>query len=135
MRITADTNILVRIIVRDDVAQAEAALDLLEKAEMVFIPLPCLCEFAWILDATYRLPREMIARSLRGIAGRANVAVERTEVTAGLRVLDAGGDFADGAIAAAGALMGAGTFVSFDRKAVAHIKAAGMSAELARAST
>ena len=48
---------------------------------------------------------------------------------AGLRVLDAGGDFADGVIAAAGAGMGAETFVSFDCRAVARVKEIGIPAK------
>ncbi len=128
MRITADTNILVRIIVRDDAVQAQAALDLVEAAEAVFIPLPCLCEFAWVLDSVYGLPRGKIAQSIRGIASRGNVVFDETSVAAGLRLLDAGGDFADGAIASAGASMGADVFVSFDRKAVARLDGIGIAA-------
>lgn len=131
MRLTADTNLLARIIVRDDIAQAETALNLLEAADAVFIPLPCLCEFVWVLGSTYGLPHDGIAQSIRRIIDRANVFVDGTAVAAGLRLLDAGGDFADGAIAAAGAAMGADIFVSFDRKAVARIEAIGMRAELA----
>ena len=121
MKITADTNVLVRVIVRDDIEQAEAALDLLEAADTVFLPLPALCEFVWVLGGAFGLPRERIAASIRGMISRATVIVDRVAVEAGLRVLDAGGDFADGVIAAAGAGMGADTFVSFDRKAIARV--------------
>jgi predicted nucleic-acid-binding protein len=129
MKVTADTNVLVRIIIRDDVSQAETALNLLESADAVFLPLPCLCEFVWVLDSAYGLPREMIARSIRGVVDRANVSVDSVAVTVGLRVLEGGGDFADGVIAAAGASMGGETFVSFDRKAVARLDEIGMSAK------
>jgi len=130
MRITADTNILVRVIVLDDLAQARTALDILARAETVFLPLPCLCEFAWVLERTYGLSRQDIAASLRQIIQRGNVETDAQAVDAGLRVLDAGGDFADGVIASVGAQSGADKFVSFDRKAVARVKAIGMSAEL-----
>lgn len=128
MRITADTNILVRMIVRDDVAQAETALNVLESADAVFVPLPCICEFVWVLDSVYALPRDKVANSIRAIVLRANIVVDRAAVSAGLRLLDSGGDFADGVIASAGMAMGAETFVSFDRKAVIRLNKLGIAA-------
>lgn len=131
MRITADTNILVRVIVRDDVRQAQTALRILAGADAVFLPLPCRCEFAWVLERTFGLSKRDIASSLREIVQRANVETDTHAVEMGLRVLEAGGDFADGAIVSAGARMGADNFVSFDCKAVACLKTLGMPAELA----
>jgi predicted nucleic acid-binding protein len=49
MKITVDTNILVRAVVRDDEEQAEAASTLLKDAEIIAVSLPCLCEFVWVL--------------------------------------------------------------------------------------
>ena len=54
-------------------------------------------------------------------------------VEAGLAMLDAGGDFADGVIAYEGRWLGAETFVSFDRKAVEMLAAQGVPARLALA--
>jgi predicted nucleic-acid-binding protein len=45
-------------------------------------------------------------------------------------MLDAGGDFADGAIAYEGRWLGGETFVSFDRKAVEMLKAQGVAARV-----
>lgn len=44
---------------------------------------------------------------------------------AGLAVLDAGGDFADGVIAYEGTWLGGDIFVSFDKKAVALLSIQG----------
>jgi hypothetical protein len=44
--------------------------------------------------------------------------------------LNAGGDFADGAIAYEGSWLGAETFVSFDKRAVERLKAQRVSARL-----
>jgi len=44
--------------------------------------------------------------------------VNRPAAEAGLSLLEAGGDFADGVIAYEGRWLGADTFVSFDKKAV-----------------
>ncbi len=56
--------------------------------------------------------------------------VNRPAVEAGLSVLEAGGDFADGVIAYEGNWLGGETFVSFDKKAVALLTAQGQSARL-----
>ena len=49
---------------------------------------------------------------------------------AGLAVLNAGGDFADGLIAYEGKWLGGETFVSFDKQAVALISKQGYAARL-----
>ena len=51
-------------------------------------------------------------------------------VEAGLAVLEAGGDFADGLIAYEGKFLGGDTFVSFDRKAVALLTKHGHTARV-----
>lgn len=85
MKVTVDTNVLVRAVVQDEPLQAQAAAKILTDAN-------------------------------------------RPAVEAGLAVLDAGGDFADGVIAYEGQWLGAETFVSFDKKAVALLIARGQSA-------
>lgn len=51
---------------------------------------------------------------------------------AGLALLEAGGDFADGVIAYDGDWLGAETFVSFDGQAVSLLEARGASVHLLR---
>jgi len=51
-------------------------------------------------------------------------------VEAGLAVLDAGGDFADGIMAHEGKWLGGETFVSFDRNAVSLLTKQGNAARL-----
>ncbi len=53
MRVTADTNLLVRVLVQDDPEQARAAMDLLRRAELVALPLPVFCELVWVLKRLY----------------------------------------------------------------------------------
>jgi predicted nucleic-acid-binding protein len=60
----------------------------------------------------------------------ANVAVNRPAVEAGLAMLDAGGDFADGIIAYEGSWLGAEIFVSFDKTAAKLMEARGESVRL-----
>ncbi len=130
MKIAVDTNVLVRAAVRDDAEQTGAATRLMGRAEMVAIAVPCLCEFVWVLRSVYRFRSSDIAKAVRILLAAENVETNRPAVDAGLAVLDAGGDFADGVIAYEGRWLGAETFVSFDRKAVETLAAQGVSARL-----
>lgn len=118
MKITADTNILIRIVTEDDPGQSRTAQRIVAEASVVAIPMPVLTEFCWVLDRLYKIGREDIARAVRTITAGENVVVDAPAVSAGLAMLEAGGDFADGVIAHDGKWLGAETFVSFDRKAV-----------------
>ena len=129
MKITADTNVLVRALTEDHIEQSKAAQIALGKADMVALTIPTLCELVWVLRS-YRIPSNDIAATLRGLLDGTNIAVNRPAAEAGLAVLEAGGDFADGAIAYEGNWLGADTFVSFDKKAVSLIEAQGKSAKL-----
>ena len=130
MKITVDTNILVRAVVRDDIKQAVTATRLLKNAEIIAIPLPCLCEFVWVLRRVYGLGEKDIHAALQALLNTGNVAVNRPAVEAGLATLDAGGDFADGLTAFEGQWLGGETFVSFDKKAVALLERQGQAARV-----
>jgi len=130
MKITADTNVLVRAVVRDDPAQADVAAKVLTDAELIAIALPCLCEFVWVLLRVYGLQQADVAKAIRALLAAANVEVNLPAVEAGLLMLEAGGDFADGVIAYEGSWLGGTTFVSFDKKAVALLAAQGQSTRL-----
>ena len=125
MKVTADTNVLVRAAVRDDPAQARIATKILVDAELIAIALPCLCEFVWVLRKVYGFPPADVATAIRALAATANVAMNRPAVEAGLSALEAGGDFADGVIDYEGNWLGGQTFVSFDKKAVRLLTAQG----------
>ena len=118
MKITADTNVLIRAVVRDDEKQARAADRILRSAEIIAVTLPCLCEFVCVLRRLYKFDGTDIGAAIRALADTENVTLNRPAVEAGLAVLDAGGDFADGLIAYEGQWLDAETFVSFDKKAV-----------------
>lgn len=130
MKITADTNVLLRAIVGDDEAQSKVAIEALEGADLVAISLQSLCEFAWVLARQYQTSHADIALAIRRLAETRNVVVNRPAVAAGLSVLDAGGDFADGVIAHDGNWLGGEAFVSFDKRAVSLIAEQGQQAKL-----
>lgn len=73
MKVAADTNVLVRFLTWDDTGQAAKAARVIEEANAVFISTVVLCEVVRVLKRAYRYKAE-----------------------AGLRLLEAGGDFADG---------------------------------------
>jgi predicted nucleic-acid-binding protein len=130
VKVTADTNVLVRAVVGDDVAQAKIAAKVLTDATLIAIALPSLCELVWVLRKVYGFTAADAASAIRALLASANVEMNRPAVEAGLLVLDAGGDFADGVIAYEGHWLGGETFVSFDKKAVALLKAQGQQARL-----
>ncbi len=129
MKITADTNVLIRALTEDHIQQSKAAQIALNKADMVALTIPTLCELVWVLRS-YRIQASDIATTIRGLLGGTNIVVNRPAAEAGMAVLEAGGDFADGVIAYEGNWLGADTFVSFDKKAVSLIEAQGKSARL-----
>jgi predicted nucleic-acid-binding protein len=130
MKITADTNVLVRAITGDDKRQSGVAQAELARAEVVALALPALCELVWVLSRGYKIPSAEIAETIRRLMNAVNVVVNRPAAEAGLALLDAGGDFADGVIAYEGSWLGAETFVSFDKRAVKLIDAQGESVRL-----
>ena len=130
MKVVVDTNVLVRAAVLDDPAQASIATKVLTDAELIAVALPCLCEFVWVLLRVYSFQQSDAADAIRALLATANVEVNRPAVEAGLSVLEAGGDFADGVIAYEGNWLGGETFVSFDKQAVALLTAQGLSTRL-----
>lgn len=130
MRLTADTNLLVRAIVEDDLKQAKIAQAELRRAEVVAISSAALCEFVWVLAQGYKIPTVEIAASIRVLIASENVVADRPAVEAGLAILEAGGDFADGIIAHEGVAAGGETFVSFDKDAVRLLQRLGGNARL-----
>jgi predicted nucleic-acid-binding protein len=130
MKIIADTNVLVRAVVRDDAKQARAASKILKEAELIAVALPCLCEFVWVLQRVYDFERQEIGAALEALVDSANVVVHRPAVEAALEVFYSGGDFADGLIAYEGSWLGGEIFVSFDKKAVSLLGKRGQDTKL-----
>jgi predicted nucleic-acid-binding protein len=129
MKITADTNVLVRAFLEDHPEQSRVAQAALGRAEIIALTIATLCEFVWVLR-TYKIEPSDIAAMIRNLIDGANVVVNRPAAEAGLALLDAGGDFADGVIAYEGRWLGADIFVSFDKKAVKLMESRGDAARL-----
>jgi predicted nucleic-acid-binding protein len=82
------------------------------------MPITALCEFVWVSRSAYRRASREIGDVIRTWLVSPTVRLDRPAVEAGLAVLDAGGDFADGVIAFEGRRLGGEVFASFDRQGV-----------------
>lgn len=100
----------------------------LAQAAQVFVTLPALCEFCWVLKSRYRFSDADIAEAVLSISEAENVVVDADAVDAGVRLLRTGGDFADAVIAELGRRQGGQIFISFDRTAVRLLAATGFAA-------
>ena len=130
LKLTADTNVLVRAVTGDDARQSKIAQAALSDAEAVVVTLAALCELVWVLSRGHKIALAEVAEAIRRLVNSANVVVNRPAVEAGLAILSAGGDFADGVIAFEGRFLGADAFVSFDAAAVRLLQKNGSEALL-----
>jgi predicted nucleic-acid-binding protein len=130
VKITADTNLLVRAAMDDHPRQAELARSQLSTAEVVALSSQAICEFVWVVRRGYGRSAHEAAAAIRALLASDNVIADARAIDAGLALLEGGGDFADGVIAYEGRWLGADEFVSFDRKAVRLVQAQGGSARL-----
>ena len=119
--IAIDTNVLLRLVLRDNNAQAATAAKVLRRAAAgetpLFVSDIVLCEFAWVLRAQRRFARGAIANALREIIATAFVRVrdEAVVTRAVERYATGPGGFADYLIAEQALAAGAGEVVTFDK--------------------
>ena len=78
--IAIDTNVLVRLFINDDKAQAQKARALFDTCadndESLWIADIVLVELVWALDRSYNRPKAEISTALRALAGNATVCIE-----------------------------------------------------------
>jgi predicted nucleic-acid-binding protein len=116
-----DTNVVVRLLVRDDAAQAKKAEQTFlrhARGDGVFLPLVVVVETAWVLAYTYELSRKAIHEHLLSLIRTRGVVVDEADLVQ--EALDAyakgGADFADYVILAATRRAGCRTLLTFDRR-------------------
>jgi len=73
-----DTNVLVRLIARDDAAQTALAETFVEKG--AWVPLLALVEMIWVLDAVYERTTEQIATCVDMLLSHQQLVLERGDV-------------------------------------------------------
>lgn len=130
MNITADTNLLVRVIVRDDPQQTKVANNILADASLIAITSTCFCELMWVLVSRYKIPPADSLLAVETLLNVQNVVTNRLAIENGIAVQTSGGNFADGVIAYEGRHLGGETFMSFDKKAVSLLKQLGHDARM-----
>lgn len=124
--IAFDTNVFVRLFTEDDPDQAdraEAALARCTPDAPGFVSREVLIELVWVLERTYKRPRQIVADLLDGLLTSRNIVVEAAEATgASVSAYRKGGDFADSMIAEAAQAAGATSIVTFDQKFAGRIE-------------
>ena len=119
-----DTNVVIRLLVGDDAAQARAAEDLVT-AEPCTVSMSVLMECEWVLRACYALQAPTIEASLRDFLNLEHLTA--ADIVLAQRVLDAyakGLDFAD-ALHALQCIEGQ-RFATFDKNFVQRAGKAGL---------
>jgi predicted nucleic-acid-binding protein len=130
MTIIADTNVLLRAALGDDPVQSTSAMQAIERADAVVITQQALCEFARVLKSNYRMRKDEIELAIHKLCSVGNVLLDSAALDSGLKMMEAGADFADGVIAYEGRRLGGDEFVSFDQKAVSALLKLGVRARL-----
>ena len=73
-----DTNVLVRLITRDDPRQVEAAEDFVAKG--AWVSHLVVAETSWVLDSVYERTREEIAKAIAMLLDHKNLAIQDPDV-------------------------------------------------------
>ena len=93
--VAADTNVLVRLLTRDDERQFEKSVNLFRE-QTIFIPNTVVLETAWVLRYTYQFTPSEIIQGLQVLFGLANVHLSNASLLdQALRWYGQGLDFTD----------------------------------------
>jgi len=120
--IALDTNVLVRLITRDDEAQAQRAKAVFDthadEDGGLLVTDIVLVELCWTLARSYELGRADIARTVQALLDNASIALESAAaVKCALAHFEAGrADFPDCLLVAKAGLAGCSQTLSFDRR-------------------
>ena len=116
-----DTNVVVRLLLRDDAAQAKKAEQAFvrhARGDGIFVALVVLVETVWVLAYTYELDRKAIHQHLRSLMRTRGVVIEEAELVEDALEAYAKGaaDFADYVILTATRRAGCRALLTFDRR-------------------
>jgi len=76
--LAVDTNVLVRLVARDDTEQVSAAEDFVNKG--AWVSHLVLAETLWVLDSVYELSRAQIATAVEMLLNHRDLTVQDAEV-------------------------------------------------------
>jgi len=117
-----DTNVLVRLVTRDDAEQFRQVREFLEarfaEADPVLVSVIVLCETVWVLRSSYGIPRREIAAALDQLLGVAGLVIEdREQVAAAVDAYRRGpGDFSDYLLGERNRAAGCASTATLDRR-------------------
>ena len=116
-----DTNVLIRYLVRDNPAQADAARVLLEGLTVGnpgYICREVMIEVVWVLERSYRFSREQIASIVIDLIDTDSLVIEDDNDVAQCAIAyhQGGADFSDLMILAAANRVGAQPLYTFDQR-------------------
>jgi len=118
--IAVDTNLLVRLLTKDDLSQAKRAAKIIV-SDNIFIPKTVMLETEWVLRHAYGIGKEAIMGSFQKMMGLPNVSVEDQQtVFQAISWYGSGLDFADALHLASS--MKADKFVTFDKSFIKKAK-------------
>ncbi len=123
-----DTNVVVRLIARDDDHQLSTAKDLIDTPFLLLTTV--VLESVWVLESRYGFGRERIVEELRTLIGHVNaVVVDREAIGWAFDRYAQGADFADVIHIALAASADVLQFATFDRRVARHIDEARITIE------
>lgn len=110
--IVVDTDLLVRLMTKDDLRQAKRAAKIMESDD-IFIPKTVMLETQWVLRHAYGIDKDAIKEGFQKLMGLPNVSVEDHQtVFQAISWYGSGLDFADALHLASS--VKADKFVTFD---------------------
>lgn len=118
--VAIDTNILVRVLAKDDRKQAETAANILRSND-VFISKTVILETEWVLRYLYKFEPGEILVALKKLLGLSNIFTEDFHILAeAISLAERGLDFADSLHLASS--MSADQFMTFDKSLAGKAK-------------
>ena len=118
--IAVDTNLLVRLLTKDDLSQAKHAAKVIE-SNNIFIPKTVMLETEWVLRHAYGIGKESIMDGFKKMMGLPKVNIEDQQtVFQAISWYESGLDFAD-ALHLASSLK-ADKFVTFDNAFIKKVR-------------
>jgi predicted nucleic-acid-binding protein len=124
--IGVDTNVLVRLFVRDNEKQMNAARDLIAERtaeDPAFVSSVVLAELAWVLDKSYGYSDQAIHEAFEWLFDSENIAIERSELMeiALLTARETKADISDAIIVALATDAHSTKVMTFDKTAAKRI--------------
>ena len=121
--IAADTNVVVRLLTRDDKEQSRSAEHLFRENQ-VFVPDTVLLETVWVLTSAYSFEPSQIVDGLKRLLGLPTVVISNAEaISNAVAWYEQGLDFADALHLATS--QNAGQLATFDREFVKRARGMG----------